>query len=614
MSFVANASKAYWVEVLAKISSAQFVGAISVLRYWMWTSFQLLNRTLVLRTSVHSDKPHTLYCESCKKPVCEDCQDSLCLRDRHSLLPLMEEKEANVKEEAIQGSIESCYKQMTVQLKASSEASRNIEECREKYLSRLEQTFDALSEVLQKQKHRLGDAIEEHYKELESYNNLRIQKLAEKVEESQTLVETSELPSLQNSVTLLEKDNLKHQGALKVVEKKFSDPIPHLTEALDLTLTVVTPGELELLCKRNSVSKTLEGFLEAAADCQSMVSGEPFQSRFYCSSGKEKLEASLLCCFDNTSQPVAMSQQSPNVFELTVVPQERGKHELLIQHKGLHIGNSPFSSYVQLHPRQITTHKVYSSLHNPGGIHSSGGQIFVAEMGKGIAVLEHSSEGIKCVNRLKLEGHVGELTSHNDFIFCTDQKNHQLIRMNKNGSEVKRSGYKGTEEGSFNYPNGIAVSLSNEIFVCDTDNHRLQIFDVQLNFRRSIGGRNNTSVRFSSPSGVKFDSEGKFYVVDTGKNQIQVFTEKEEFSHVIGKSGKGIGELNHPISIAIHGHYLYITDCYNDRIAVFTHDGKGESSTQLRGKCATCKRPACVAVDSNGYIYVTTDRSELVVL
>lgn len=84
---------------------------------------------------------------------------------------------------------------------------------------------------------------------------------------------------------------------------------------------------------------------------------------------------------------------------------------------------------------------------------------------------------------------INQQTSH---LFITDRGNNRVQVFDKFGAFVSAFGVKGSKDGQFYGPEGIAIDSSGIIFIADSDNHRVQLFD---------------------PNGVfigKFGSKGKF--------------------------------------------------------------------------------------------------------
>jgi len=82
-------------------------------------------------------------------------------------------------------------------------------------------------------------------------------------------------------------------------------------------------------------------------------------------------------------------------------------------------------------------------------------------------------------------------------------------------------GEKGTSEGKFNYPHGIAL-FEDKIYIADTHNHRIQIFSTRGHLMKSIGSCGSIKGKFNYPNSVAVDSQGRVIVADTFNNRIQI--------------------------------------------------------------------------------------------
>lgn len=80
-------------------------------------------------------------------------------------------------------------------------------------------------------------------------------------------------------------------------------------------------------------------------------------------------------------------------------------------------------------------------------------------------------------------------------LFITDHGNHRIQIFDKFGVFVSTFGAKGSKDGQFSGPEGIAIDQSGIIFVADSNNHRIQLFDPTGVFIGKFGTKGNSSNR-----------------------------------------------------------------------------------------------------------------------
>jgi hypothetical protein len=98
-----------------------------------------------------------------------------------------------------------------------------------------------------------------------------------------------------------------------------------------------------------------------------------------------------------------------------------------------------------------------------------------------------------------------------------------VYKFDATGALVDTWGVKGSGQGEFSYPSGIAVDAAGTVYVADTFNHRIQQFDNAGNFMSEWGSEGNGDGAFNLPFGVATDSSDTIYVADTFNNRIQIF-------------------------------------------------------------------------------------------
>jgi hypothetical protein len=87
-------------------------------------------------------------------------------------------------------------------------------------------------------------------------------------------------------------------------------------------------------------------------------------------------------------------------------------------------------------------------------------------------------------------------------IFVSDgYGNSRIAKFDKNGKFVATWGSRGTGQGEFNTPHGIAIDAQNNVYVADRENNRIQVFDNNGTFKTQYTnvGRPNAICMTSGP-------------------------------------------------------------------------------------------------------------------
>jgi DNA-binding beta-propeller fold protein YncE len=88
---------------------------------------------------------------------------------------------------------------------------------------------------------------------------------------------------------------------------------------------------------------------------------------------------------------------------------------------------------------------------------------------------------------------------------------------------ILKWGIKGTGDGQFHNPSGIATDSADNVYVVELGNKRVQKFDSSGNFITKWGTNGTENGQFDSPQGIATDSAGNVYVADTDNHRVQKF-------------------------------------------------------------------------------------------
>jgi tripartite motif-containing protein 71 len=70
-------------------------------------------------------------------------------------------------------------------------------------------------------------------------------------------------------------------------------------------------------------------------------------------------------------------------------------------------------------------------------------------------------------------------------IFAADLGNDRFVRFAADGTFVTKLGTRGTGEGEFDHPEGVAVNAAGDVYVVDARNRRIQQFAPRIIFSRA---------------------------------------------------------------------------------------------------------------------------------
>ena len=132
---------------------------------------------------------------------------------------------------------------------------------------------------------------------------------------------------------------------------------------------------------------------------------------------------------------------------------------------------------------------------------------------------------------------------------------------------TKEIGKKATCTGEFAEPEFIAFSGGN-LYVTDTANNRVEEFSSSGTCIAEFGSKGTGNGQFEGPEGIASDpATGTLYVADTGKSRIEAFSANGAFLAAYGVAGTGEGQFKFPVGLAFNATgTLYVDDYSNNRI------------------------------------------------
>ena len=163
----------------------------------------------------------------------------------------------------------------------------------------------------------------------------------------------------------------------------------------------------------------------------------------------------------------------------------------------------------------------------------------------------------------------GVAVSDGDEIVVADCHNHRVQVFDSNGTFLRSVGHKGETAGELSYPVGVAINKDRNIFVAENGNNRIQIFSWEGRHLGSFGGKGSLDSQLCHPWGLSLDSTGNVIVADTGNKLIKIFTPDGRFVMKIG----GQDSFSYPVHCVQCGEYFIVSDSGEHCIKVFNREG-----------------------------------------
>ena len=574
--------------------------------------------------TVHTSQPLALYCETCKTMLCRDCviMSKEHADHRYSYIGEVAKKYRQKYEERLQTTrgfseqlLEVSSQISIVEDRISSEEATNQEE--------IDRAFEDLYNTLEENKRLLKRKLNQEYQS--ALDNLSKQKCDTESMQAET-AHVSEL--IENVLQGADKVVLEQEELVETSVKRLQKQI----EQLPLTVSEPLLPVAEIVsCETLRKYLDTTNFLYTPADPKKCKVKGRFLRRAKtgklhvlnvdlvdskgnkCSRGSHKIKAELSSSRDDTKTlgRIKFLPESPESASIIFESQKRGRNELNVTMRGIHIANSPQSVYVHMPPQQLEqpVAKV-GNLERPGGITQCGNSILVVEHSRNrILKLNTSYQVVAVYGEEQLKGPSELTTDQGMNIYVCTVLDNRVHKFTSNGEFIKSTGGKGTLPGQFNFPNGIRINQEDELYICDSENHRLQVLDLQLEIKRVFGGPGSGKGQFFFPCDVDFDSSGNIYISDSYNHRIQVFDPQERYVRTIGHKRFGTSELQRPLNMHIIDDSLFVTEFQKNHVTIFKTSGE---LVTIFGK-GFLQQPEGLEVDVDGYVYVTSHFSKVFV-
>lgn len=196
-------------------------------------------------------------------------------------------------------------------------------------------------------------------------------------------------------------------------------------------------------------------------------------------------------------------------------------------------------------------------------------------------------------------------------IYVADAGNNRVLRFDPQGAPLGVIGRAGAGLGELNFPCGICIDAIGIIYVADTGNSRVQKFTPQGVGLMAVGGARGVPgdqglAALDQPLGLTVDTGGNIFVADTNQHRVVKFDPAGQLVMAFGVEGASRGELRTPSSIRVTPEgAIYVTDMDNCRVQTFTPTGIFRSAFILGMWAPSTAAEGQMAIDGDGYVYVS---------
>ena len=578
----------------------------------------------VLYCPKHQNRELELYCETCDELICVQCTIQQHHGHKYNLIGDLFEKH---KQEII-SSLNPAEQQKTLASKALEKLDVR---CRE-----ITDQQAALQAQIHKSSQQLHEIIDLREKELTNKLNYITQEKLSELASQREQIETTlaklgscldkvkeKLRTGSQGVVLRMKTTLVKQ--VKDLTTKFEPDDMELDTDADITfssshvateachahgllysLTTEDPSHLYAISQVTNVATV--GKMFTATFIQS---GEESHENLM-----ESFECELVSELTGTRARGSVERRGQSQYKVSYQPTVKGRHQLHIKVMGEHIRGSPHRVAVRKSPDEKlgTPIRTIDLLYEPLGIAlNQSGEVVVTSRGNCVSVFSPCLDKLRSFDTKgssqgQFMGPRGVAVDGEGNILVAGNDNHCIQKFTAEGQFLTAVETKGSGPLLFSRfkAKDIAINTSNnKVYVVDHNNHRIQILNSDLTIYNTIGKYGLNKGEFSYPWAIACDSTGNVYVADFMNHRIQVFTSKGNFLRMFGSHGKDDGELDCPRGIALDFQdKVYVSD-NNHRISVFTSEGQFVTSFGSEGKRpGEFDNPRGLAVDSNGVVYV----------
>ena len=306
---------------------------------------------------------------------------------------------------------------------------------------------------------------------------------------------------------------------------------------------------------------------------------------------------------DGSVIAAAISPIGGGTYRATFTPHIRGRNSVTVRVNGRDICGSPFSMFVQIPPAQLKQPvKRIDSVKNPWGIAiNKDEEVVVADYGGSVvSVFDKQGRKLRTIQHDDLPHPGGVATDPDGNIYVSNYRN-SVVKFSRDGQPLQVNDSLGCELE-------LSRVVGDTLFIC-SDEGVLFVACEDLHLIRKFGKKGEGNGEFGNPVQV-VSVNGELYITDYDNRRIQVFDQEGlKFVRSFEVEDPSTQQLCQPggVCVGLDGLLLYVGCWDPDCVLVLTLNGRCVASLGGVGE-----NPAGVAMDADGFVYVSCDSILLV--